>query len=496
MQIVKLADACEAGFQHLRHKAWPRLLSDVVRRHGQGETYITPAPRPKIRPPSASRCFGVAGHTALESVAVEIGQARNDQSAEFVARLLRDADLDRADFARFDGEAHIAAPALRRQRCLFACTACIAASPSSDYVIYIIAAGDKPGRAEWRRERADRRVWRNARLATLAVGASGLGIVERGALAAENGRIVYAGSESEAPRAMLDGAEIIDCEGRWITPGLIDCHTHLVFAGDRAQEFELRLAGASYEEIARASGGIVSSVKALRATSEEDLVRATTPRLDALISEGATTIEIKSGYGLDLSNEAKSLRVARRLPDARDVTIRTTFLGAHALPPEMDGDKKRYIDAVVGEMIPAIARDGLADAVDGFCEGIAFSPDEIARVFAAAKAHELPVKLHADQLSNLHGAALADGASARSPPTISNIPTKTALPPWRRQERSPSCYPAQVLFHPRDAAPADRGFSPARRQDGRRHGLQSRYLAADLAVAGGEHGGDPVSDDD
>ncbi len=174
---------------------------------------------------------------------------------------------------------------------------------------------------------ADRRVWRNARLATLAVGASGLGIVECGALAAENGRIVYAGSESEAPRATLDGAEIIDCEGRWITPGLFDCHTHLVFAGDRAQEFRTAASPApSYEEIARASGGIVSSVESGFGRRAKRISFARRhPRLDALISEGATTIEIKSGYGLDLSNEAKSLRVARRLPDARDVTIRTDF---------------------------------------------------------------------------------------------------------------------------------------------------------------------------
>ncbi len=254
---------------------------------------------------------------------------------------------------------------------------------------------------------AERRVWRNARLATLAEGAPGLAIVERGALAAESGRIAYVGPESEAPAAMLDGSEIVNCEGRWITPGLIDCHTHLVHAGDRAREFELRLAGASYEEIARAGGGILSSVKALRAASEENLVKESLPRLDALIKEGATTIEIKSGYGLDLANETKSLRAARKLADERPVAICATFLGAHALPPEMDGDKGRYIESVADEMIPAIARAGLADSVDGFCESIAFSPDEIARVFAAAKAHGLPVKLHADQLSNLGGAALA-----------------------------------------------------------------------------------------
>jgi imidazolonepropionase len=254
---------------------------------------------------------------------------------------------------------------------------------------------------------AEMRVWRNARLATLAPRAPGLGIIERGALIAQDGRIVYAGAESDAPSAILRTAEVADCGGRLLTPGLIDCHTHLVFAGDRAREFELRLAGASYEEIAQAGGGILSSVQALRALDEDALVRETLPRLDALIAEGATTIEVKSGYGLDLANETKSLRAARKLARERAVAIRTTFLGAHALPPEMNGDKSRYIDLVVDEMIPAVARQKLADAVDGFCEGVAFSPDEIARVFTAARAHQLPVKLHADQLSNLGGGALA-----------------------------------------------------------------------------------------
>lgn len=255
-------------------------------------------------------------------------------------------------------------------------------------------------------EKDTRRVWRNARLATLDERLPGLGIVEHGAIAVEDGRIAFAGPESELPAAFA-GAETVDCEGRWITPGLIDCHTHLVHAGDRAHEFELRLSGASYEEIARAGGGIVSSVKALRAASEDALVRQTLPRLDALIAEGVTTVEIKSGYGLDTENELKSLRAARRIAEARDVTVRTTFLGAHALPPEMNGDKTAYIDKVVGEMLPAVAAEGLADAVDGFCEGIAFSPEDMAPVFDAARALGLPVKLHADQLSNLHGAALA-----------------------------------------------------------------------------------------
>jgi imidazolonepropionase len=248
-------------------------------------------------------------------------------------------------------------------------------------------------------------IWLDARLATLAPGRAGLGVVERGAVAATAGRIAFAGPMAELPTGR-DATQRIALDGRWITPGLIDCHTHLVYAGDRAHEFELRLAGASYEEIARAGGGILSTVKATRAASEDALVRASLPRLDRLIAEGVTTIEIKSGYGLDRETEARMLRAARRLAQERPVDVVTSFLGAHALPPEADGDKERYIDAVCA-MIPAIASEGLADAVDAFCEGIAFSPTQTARVFAAAKAAGLPVKLHADQLSNLHGAALA-----------------------------------------------------------------------------------------
>jgi imidazolonepropionase len=231
--------------------------------------------------------------------------------------------------------------------------------------------------------------------------------VDAGAVAVAEGRIVYAGAEAELPPGLATKAETIDCEGRLVTPGLIDCHTHLVHAGDRAHEFEMRLAGATYEDVARAGGGIVSSVNALRQASEDELVRQSLPRLDALIAEGVTTIEIKSGYGLDLDNEAKSLAAGRRLAGERDITVRTTFLGAHALPPEAKGDKDAFIDSVADEMLPAIADLGLADAVDGFCEGIAFSTDQIARVFERAKALGIPVKLHADQLSNLHGAALA-----------------------------------------------------------------------------------------
>ena len=261
-------------------------------------------------------------------------------------------------------------------------------------------------------ERFDR-IWHNARLATVRGDLPGPGVIERGVIAARDGRIVFAGARSAFPSG-ADAAERIDCAGRWITPGLVDCHTHLVFGGNRAHEFELRLQGASYEEIARAGGGIVSTVAATRASSEAELVASALPRLDALIGEGVTTVEIKSGYGLNTETEMRQLSAARAVGRNRPVSIRTTFLGAHALPPEADGDKDRYIDLVCSEMLPAVAQAGLADAVDAFMEGIAFSGDQTARVFRAATALGLPVKLHADQLSNLGGAALASEFSALS----------------------------------------------------------------------------------
>jgi imidazolonepropionase len=251
-------------------------------------------------------------------------------------------------------------------------------------------------------------LWRNARLATCA--GPGLGPIERGALVTRDGRIVYAGTEVDAPSAQAT----VDCEGRWITPALIDCHTHLVYAGARAREFEMRQAGASYEEIAKAGGGILSTVTATRAASEDALVSSALRRLDSLIGEGVAAVEIKSGYGLDLASERKMLRAARRLAQARNVMVRATFLGAHALPPEYQDRRAAYVDLLVDEMLPTLASEGLVDAVDGFCETIAFSREEIARVFDAARRLGLPVKLHAEQLSNQGGAALAASFGALS----------------------------------------------------------------------------------
>lgn len=253
-------------------------------------------------------------------------------------------------------------------------------------------------------------IWTDLKLATMREGK--LELSEGMMIAAQDGMIVHVGPAGDGHD--FDKAEIVHCDGRLVTPGLIDCHTHLVYAGNRSREHEMRRTGASYEEIARAGGGIVSTMKATRSASEDELVSQALPRLDSLIREGITTIEIKSGYGLDLDSEMRMLRAARRLGRERAVTVRTTFLGAHALPPEFSGRHDDYIDQVVEEMIPAIAEEGLADAVDGFCETIGFTPRQIARVFEAAQAHGLPVKLHAEQLSDQGGAALASSYGALS----------------------------------------------------------------------------------
>ncbi len=246
-------------------------------------------------------------------------------------------------------------------------------------------------------------LWRNARLATFASDHD-IGVIENGAIVAREGRIAWVGPADALP-SEIEAAEIVDCDGRWITPGLIDCHTHLVFAGDRSDEFERRLAGESYSDIARSGGGIASTVRATRGASEDDLVRTALPRLDALMAEGVTTLEVKSGYGLDTEAELRMLRAARRLEGERPVSITATYLGAHAIPP--DTDRASYLRSVTHEAIPLVGRDGLADAVDAFHETIAFTAEETEAVFAAARLQGLPVKLHADQLNDNSGAELA-----------------------------------------------------------------------------------------
>ncbi len=245
----------------------------------------------------------------------------------------------------------------------------------------------------------------NAKLATMD-GAEGYGLIEDGAVALEDGRIAWAGAMTELPERFGDGP-VRDLGGRLVTPGLIDCHTHVVSGGNRAREFEMRLEGASYEEIARAGGGILSTVRATRAADEDLLLAQALPRVDALLAEGVTVIEVKSGYGLDTDTELRMLRAARRIAEERPVRVLTTFLGAHAVPPEHSDDPDAYIDEVCIPALRAAHAEGLVDAVDGFCEGIAFQPDQIARVFEVAHTLDLPVKLHAEQLSNLGGATLA-----------------------------------------------------------------------------------------
>lgn len=244
-----------------------------------------------------------------------------------------------------------------------------------------------------------------ASLATLDAD-NGYGAIADGALGWRDGVLVFVGLRAALPGAPRTLArEVIDAGSGWITPGLIDCHTHLVFAGDRAAEFEQRLQGASYEQIARGGGGILSTVHAVRATSEDELFAQSLPRAQALLRDGAITLEIKSGYGLDYDNERKMLRVARRIGEELGITVRTTYLAAHALPPEFAEYPDIYIDAVI-DWLPRLHAEGLVDAVDAFCEGIGFTPAQTRRVFQAARALGLPVKLHADQISDLGGAAL------------------------------------------------------------------------------------------
>ncbi|GAA6203820.1 imidazolonepropionase [Thalassotalea sp. SU-HH00458] len=254
----------------------------------------------------------------------------------------------------------------------------------------------------------------NVNLATMSEGAAGYGVIEQGAIAISDGKIVWLGKEIDLPAYDKETVEVIDGNNQWLTPGLIDCHTHLIYGGDRANEFEMRLEGKSYEEIANAGGGIVSTVSATRKASEQTLYDAALKRLTALHQQGVTTVEIKSGYGLDVENEVKMLNVAGMLAKTVPVTIKRTFLGAHALPVEYKDKPDEYIDLVCNEMLPKIAQEKLADAVDVFCEGIGFDLAQTERVFACARKFGLPVKVHAEQLSNLGGSELAAKYNALS----------------------------------------------------------------------------------
>lgn len=254
---------------------------------------------------------------------------------------------------------------------------------------------------------------RNVNIATMMGGGAPYGAIKDGAIGIADGRLAYVGPAADLP-ADASAHDDRNMVGGWAFPGFVDCHTHIVFGGNRAREFEERLNGASYEEIAQRGGGILSTVKATREASEDELTASAAKRLARLRSDGITTVEIKSGYGLTLDHELKMLRAARRAASEARVDVRTTFLGAHALPPEFKDDKEGYINHICQHMIPTVAEEGLADAVDAFCENIAFTPDQTARVFDAAAQHDLRVKLHADQLSDLSGGWLAAQHSALS----------------------------------------------------------------------------------
>ncbi len=260
------------------------------------------------------------------------------------------------------------------------------------------------------------RLYLDVHLATMRPGApEPYGAVKDGALAVDGGRIAWVGARADLPaEPEACAGDVTDCGGRWLLPGLVDCHTHIVFGGSRAAEFEQRLLGRSYEEIARAGGGIASTVRSTRAASGDELKAGAAGRLEALMAEGLTTVEIKSGYGLDRETEMRCLRVARELGRELPLSVRTTYLGLHAVPPEHKDHADEYVDLVCEEVLPAVHSEGLADAVDAFCERIAFSSEQTARFFGAARSLGLPVKLHADQLSDGGGAALATRFSALS----------------------------------------------------------------------------------
>ena len=269
-------------------------------------------------------------------------------------------------------------------------------------------------------------LWLDGHLATMAEN-QGYGVIEQGAIAVEGGNIVWIGPAARLPEdARQRAKKVYRLKGQWVTPGLIDCHTHLVYAGDRADEFEMRLNGASYQEIAEAGGGILSTVRAVRAATEDELYFQSLPRIKSMLAGGVTTLEIKSGYGLDLQNELKMLNVIRRLGQALPIDVQATFLGAHALPPEYKNRPDEYIDQIVEEMIPQVAEKNLASAIDVFCEKIAFSASQTERVFRSAAEHGLRIKLHAEQLSDSKGAVLASRYDALSVDHLEYLAPKDA----------------------------------------------------------------------
>ncbi len=331
-------------------------------------------------------------------------------------------------------------------------------------------------------------IWRNVRLVTLGESVDGLDVIEDAAVAVVDGRIVYAGAERDLPADFARSLEATDCKGRVMTPALIDCHTHLVHGGNRAREFQMRLEGATYEEIARAGGGIVSSVKATNALTVDQLVESALPRLDTLLSEGVSTVEIKSGYGLNVAAELNMLRAARKLETLRPVRIVTSYLAAHATPADYKGRNGDYISDVVLPGLDAAHAEGLVDAVDGFCEGIAFSTAEIARVFDRARALGLPVKLHAEQLSNLGGAKLAASYGALSADHLEYLDAEGAAALAKAGPSRCCCLAPSMHCAKSACRRCRRCATPARLSQSLP--TATRHLAADLVAPHHEYVGD------
>ncbi len=320
---------------------------------------------------------------------------------------------DLRDFTIFNDQPDILGPAGFKQRCFgeYRGHGNSFMSGHNNYIHILIMRQANIGM--WKDSSMHQQILTNARIATMKQNTVPYGMLEDGAIVLDGANIDWVGPRTDLPKK-YNGLEKIDLEGRLVTPALIDCHTHLVSGGNRAREFEMRLNGASYEEVARAGGGIISTVRATRLASEDELLLDALPRVDALIAEGVTLIEVKSGYGLDHETELRMLRAARRIAVERPIEVRTTFLGAHAVPPEYKDKADKYIDQVCIPALRAAHAEGLVDAVDGFCEGIAFQPEQIARVFEVAKSLGLPMKLHAEQLSNIGGTKLAAEYGAMS----------------------------------------------------------------------------------
>ena len=317
--------------------------------------------------------------------------------------------------------------------------------------------------------------------------AGGIGHVPDGALAIRDGRIAWVGTRAQLQALSWSAPVVTEARGLWITPGLIECHTHLVYAGDRSNEFAARLRGATYEDIARAGGGIVSTMRATRAADEDELLAQSLPRAQSLASEGVTTLEVKSGYGLDLASELKMLRVAKRLGEQLGIDVVKTFLGAHALPPEFANRQDDYVRHVCDDMLPAVAKERLAEAADVFCERIAFTREQTERVFERARSLGLGLRLHADQLSDGSGGEIAARYNALSADHLEYASDASLRAHGAQRSRRGSAARC-VLFSARDSPAADRADARARRSDGRVDGLQSRYVADRIAPAGDEHG--------